>query len=243
MRDCLRNNNNNNNNKFHLSNQWPNIPLAKFQVKRYTSPATGLRIKVLQLPPQFEIGNVSSTYVTKGHYIYSIRGRNTKSTEYINLGLLPMKDNNAVRPANTITRPNHILWKLQSGKEVKEWFQNSFPRLNFTSMVPQVEWDRFAKAEGSRFPHCQYSNGVALSSLDKQSGVVLVGDAIHSFPPDIGQGINAGLADVMALGKALENVNFPSSRKAAINASRSDHVLLGDALKIFDRDRMKEVRM
>jgi kynurenine 3-monooxygenase len=206
-------------------------------MKQYQSPATGLRIKVLQLPPQFEISNVSSTYVTKGHFIYAIRGRHKKPKEYINLGLLPLRDNSSLRPANVITRPNHILWTLQTGREVKEWFRNSFPRLNFTSLVPEEEWDRFARAQGSRFPHCQYSNGVALSSLDRRSGVALVGDAIHSFPPDIGQGINAGLADVIALDKALQSVNFPSCKKQL----NSGHSLLGDALHKYECDRLKEV--
>jgi 2-polyprenyl-6-methoxyphenol hydroxylase-like FAD-dependent oxidoreductase len=175
--------------------------------------------------------------VTKGHYIYAIRGRNKKPREYINLGLLPLRDNSSLRPANVITRPNHILWTLDTGREVKEWFQNSFPRLNFTSLVPEEEWDRFARAQGSRFPHCQYSNGVALSSLDRRSGVALVGDAIHSFPPDIGQGINAGLADVIALDKALQTANFPSCKKTL----NSDHSLLGDALHKYECDRLKEV--
>lgn len=206
-------------------------------MKKYHSPATGLRIKVLQLPPQFEIGNVSSTYVTKGHYIYAIRGRNKKPREYINLGLLPLRDNSSLRPANVITRPNHILWTLQTGGESKEWFQKSFPRLNFTSLVPEEEWDRFARAQGSRFPHCQYSNGVALSSLNKRSGVALVGDAIHSFPPDIGQGINAGLADVIALDNALRSVNFSSCNKPW----NLDHRSLGDALYKYERNRVKEV--
>ena len=32
----------------------------------------------------------------------------------------------------------------------------------------------------------------------------LVGDAIHAFPPDLGQGVNSALEDVLALGDALE---------------------------------------
>ena len=58
-------------------------------------------------------------------------------------------------------------------------------------------------------------------------GVVLVGDALHSFPPDIGQRMNAGLEDVNVLDKAL---------KSDINAS------LGSRLRIYEKDRPPQVR-
>jgi len=220
--------------------------MSKFKVKQYKSPATGLRIKVLQLPPQFEINNVNgTTYKTKGSFIYAIRGVNKTPTTYLGLGLLPVKDNNAVRPANIITRPNHILWTLRTGEELKEWFSNCFPRLNFSKMVSQQEWDRLAQAEGTRFPHCQYSNGISLSSLDKRSGVVLVGDAIHSYPPDIGQGVNSGLLDVLALGEALTNVHLSSSsrQQASIKSETSGDVSLGNALDKFEQNRLREVSL
>jgi 2-polyprenyl-6-methoxyphenol hydroxylase-like FAD-dependent oxidoreductase len=59
--------------------------------------------------------------------------------------------------------------------------------MKFEGIVSDEEWDRFAKAEGTRFPHCQYSKGMAVWDKGGKSGVVLVGDAIHAFPPDIGQ--------------------------------------------------------
>ncbi len=40
--------------------------------------------------------------------------------------------------------------------------------------------------------------------LDNNSGVVLLGDAVHCFPPDIGQGVNSALEDVVVLDRALE---------------------------------------
>ncbi|GLC39051.1 hypothetical protein PLESTB_001287900 [Pleodorina starrii] len=35
-------------------------------------------------------------------------------------------------------------------------------------------------------------------------GVALVGDAVHCFPPDLGQGVNSAMADVMGLAEALD---------------------------------------
>ncbi|PNG99356.1 Kynurenine 3-monooxygenase, partial [Tetrabaena socialis] len=35
-------------------------------------------------------------------------------------------------------------------------------------------------------------------------GVALLGDAVHCFPPDLGQGVNSALLDVVALMQALD---------------------------------------
>jgi len=87
---------------------------------------------------------------------------------------------------------------------MKSYFQKAYPRFDFDKLISDGEWDRFAKAQGTRFPHCQRTEGLA--AWDKSTGtcgVALVGDACHAFPPDIGQGVNAGLMDVVALDRAL----------------------------------------
>jgi kynurenine 3-monooxygenase len=228
-------------NKFQSSTLWPNIPKAKFQSKRYKSPSTGLRLKALKLPPQFRISNADDTYISKYYMLYNFLSVNNKDHyDFMTLTSFPVRSDDSIRTGYVVTRPNHILWTLQTGEKVREYFQNSFPKLNFTSMISREEWERFAKAEGTRFPYCQYSNGVAVSSLDKQSGVVLIGDALHCFPPDIGMGLNSGLQDVMALGEALKLVNLSSSK---CGEATSDVSSLGDALKKFENDRLKEVRL
>lgn len=93
---------------------------------------------------------------------------------------------------------------------MKTWFQKSFPRFNFDDddncLVVQNEWDNFAKSLGTTFPPCQYSPGAV--AHNQNLGVVLVGDSLHAFPPDIGQGINAALTDVAVLDKCLKKVTL-----------------------------------
>ena len=125
---------------------------------------------------------------TENEYTYAIRGIYTGFTNYLSLGLLPVKDPSMIRPANVITRPSHEIWKIDNGPEAKEWFTKAFPRFDWDRYVDDEEWERFAKATGTSFPNCQYSPGLQISSPDGQSGVALVGDAAHAFPPDIGQG-------------------------------------------------------
>jgi kynurenine 3-monooxygenase len=121
--------------------------------------------------------------------------------------------------------------------------------------VDDVEWERFAKAKGTTFPYCQRSNGGLAVHLSKDStsttcGVVLVGDAAHAFPPDIGQGINAGLQDVVALDRALRGEDMvrgsssgsSSSSSTSASTSMSPPANLGQALDRYEQNRKGEHR-
>ncbi len=158
-----------------------------------------------------------------------------------------MKDNNSVRTANIIGRENHDIWKINDPDELQEWLQKAFPRMKFgkdNGIISREEWERFLSEEGTRFPFCQYTDGVALCSTNKKSAVVLVGDALHAFPPDCGQGVNSGLADVVQLGKSLEGVDLSirkdESQADSLNESSKD-IALGDAMKSFEKNRLSEV--
>lgn len=189
VRDCLAD---------ETKTTWLQSKAKQFRVKKWISPASGLRMKVIQMPPGFSIPDANgSTLVTENEYTYAIRGLFTGFTNYLSLGLLPVKDPSMIRPANVITRPSHDIWKIDNGPEAKEWFVKAFPRFEWDKYVDDAEWERFAKAAGTTFPNCQYSPGLQISSPDGQSGVVLVGDAVHAFPPDIGQGKSRSLRCVL----------------------------------------------
>lgn len=63
--------------------------------------------------------------------------------------------------------------------------------------MEKEEFERFATTEGLQLPPCQYSPEIYSVSRDSQAAVILVGDAVHTFPPDLGEGVNSGLEDVM----------------------------------------------
>jgi len=187
---------------------WSNFNPKKFVPRKWRSPSSFQRIKVLQLPPRFKIPDGQGGHITsRGKITYALRSIYNSPRKYLSLGLLPMKNDDVVRPTNIVTRPDHEIWKYKDGKSVREWFEKAYPRFPFHEdggLISDEEWDRFASAEGTRFPACQYTPGMATCDDDGKCGVALVGDAIHAFPPDIGQGVNAGLADVVALGRALK---------------------------------------
>ena len=186
-------------------------------------------------------------------YNYQLQSIATGPTDKLNLIVLPQKlETGNGLSLNICTLPDHDLWNSDKirvddgGRSVKEYFTKLFPRFDMNQIVDDEEWDLFASSQGAKFPPCQYSPSLYVSSPstteendnnnDNNSsssnssggsgdgigaGVVLVGDALHSFPPDLGQGVNAALCDVMMLGKCFKDVLV--ARNNNNNNSKSDN--------------------
>jgi 2-polyprenyl-6-methoxyphenol hydroxylase-like FAD-dependent oxidoreductase len=104
---------------------WKNFRANRFQVKKWISPASGLRLKALQLPANFTLKEKAGNEVTmENSNIIAIRGLKDGPRDFLSLGCLPMKDGVAIRPANAITRPDHELWTLKTGEEVQHIYES-----------------------------------------------------------------------------------------------------------------------
>mmetsp|Transcript_30295 Transcript_30295/g.72630 ORF Transcript_30295/g.72630 Transcript_30295/m.72630 type:complete len:222 (+) Transcript_30295:929-1594(+) len=125
---------------------------------------------------------------------------------------------------NVIRLANHDIWKIRDGNELKEWFSKAFPRLDFGSsnnpLIGQEELDRFAANDGLTLPPIQYSPELQVQSPTGNAAVVILGDAAHTFPPDLGEGVNSGLEDVVALDEALTNNEKPGEMATAYSKAR-----------------------
>ncbi|CAM9879159.1 unnamed protein product, partial [Hapterophycus canaliculatus] len=149
----------------------------------------------------------------------------------LQIGILPWGPpggdrENGPRGGNLITLPDHPLWDFKTGEEasffVKAFLAESFPQTPVASAIDDAELSRFAESKGGRFPDPQYCPGHYWLSKGKGNGAesgggggsdgaavavgaALVGDSIHAFPPDLGQGVNSALEDVVVLERALES--------------------------------------
>ncbi len=184
---------------------WDNSKSDKFEMQLFPSPSSGLRYKVLSLPPNFSL-DINGTERAVCDMAYAIRGAFRGRKRSVSLGLLPLKNPDESRTANIITYPDHEIWKLKTREDLYNFLEKAFPQLPIHQIVSPEEADRFAKSEGGYFPIPQYCSGLHFLLKQQQAdaiGVVLLGDAIHCFPPDIGQGVNSALEDVYILNEAL----------------------------------------
>lgn len=220
VRNCLANTKSNPDSSWSLltsssddkKNTWLQSRAKDFRVKRFRSPSAGIKIKCLQIVPNFKLPNVTGAPLieTNSETIYTIRSKNTGQGR-LSMGMLPVKDPNLVRPANACVRYNHPIWSITTGPAMKEYFELSFPRINWKDLIVggtdpndqgNTEWERFAKAKGTTFPWPQYSPGSAIWSSpsspkkraknndngseqqqqqQREAGVVLVGDAVSAI--------------------------------------------------------------
>jgi 2-polyprenyl-6-methoxyphenol hydroxylase-like FAD-dependent oxidoreductase len=190
--------------------QWE-PELERFKLHFLPSPSSGLKYKVLSLPPQFPLDRTGES-LALFDMAYAIRGSFKDRQHSISLGLFPIKDSKGLRSANLITLPQHQLWELKSSEQLYDYFERAFPYLPVRQIVSPQEAERFAKSDGGSFPMPQYCSGLSFllersQTEETASGVVLIGDAIHCFPPDIGQGVNSALEDVCVFNEALTQTN------------------------------------
>ncbi len=186
----------------------------RFAMKLFPSPSSGLRYKVLNLPPNFPLDRNGQERAVNS-MAYVIRGTFRGRKRAVSLGLLPLKNPQEPRTANIITYPDHEIWELQNSEDLYDFLEKAFPQLPIRQIVSPLEAERFANSKGGYFPIPQYCCGLHFLLAPNQAsdrccfamGVVLLGDAIHCFPPDIGQGVNSALEDVCVLHEALSKTN------------------------------------
>jgi len=216
-----------------------------FRLRQWTSPSTGLRIKGLRLQPNFTIplGDRETEVSIENKYNYALKSMTTGPKESLELVLLPQKSSSDARPINICTMPNHNIWKMKDGDSMKAFFVKAFPRFDWDSVVAPNEWDTFAKTQGSRYPKCQYCPSLYVSSKSG-GGVVLVGDALHAFPPDLGQGVNSALCDVMTLGDCFARASSSSNNKNTADdvSIQKSTTMIPKALEQYEQINIPESR-
>lgn len=212
---------------------------ADFTLVELPSPSSGLLYKMLRLPPAFRLDTEDESATAEPRKAYSMRPSKEAPLGPTRLGLLPVADPSYPRTANVILPPEHPVWELESAEAVRGWLRETFPHLPTDSFISEDEAESFASERPGAFPAPCYSPRQHL--LLPKASVALVGDAVHAFPPDIGQGVNAALSDVMMLSKALDDAaereltSDDSEGRGPADAPAQARALLERALPAYGR--------
>eukprot|EP00307_Rebecca_sp_RCC1486_P011787 CAMPEP_0119434260 /NCGR_PEP_ID=MMETSP1335-20130426/50581_1 /TAXON_ID=259385 /ORGANISM="Chrysoculter rhomboideus, Strain RCC1486" /LENGTH=651 /DNA_ID=CAMNT_0007460115 /DNA_START=6 /DNA_END=1961 /DNA_ORIENTATION=+ len=203
----------------------------RFSTKRRRCASAGLRYKVLNLPPGFALSRTTRETAVP-EISYSVRST-PASPRPLKCGLLPLRTDADGRTANFITKHEHPLWDLRSAGQMREYLVKTFPHVPFEE-VGDEELERFTRSAGGHFPAPQHCTDAALvpGGCDA-AGAVLAGDALHAFPPDLGQGVNSGLQDVGVLDEKLEASGVRFGEGAALPSLRTP-------LEQYGRERARE---
>lgn len=178
---------------------------GRFIPRQFDSPAAGLRYKVLTLPGKFSIEFPDGPKEFESEMFYAVRGA-AKSGTKLKLGLIPVKSDYGSRTANVITKPDNAFWDVDDVDSLRTYTSRQWPHFPIEQLVPEAELARFAADRGGYFPRPQHPSAACwVPPIEGASiGAVLLGDALHAFPPDIGQGVNSALEDVTVLRDVLE---------------------------------------
>jgi kynurenine 3-monooxygenase len=173
---------------------------SHFAMRQLSSASAGLKYKVLTLPSQFPLSETPGD-LSQSTMAYAIRSVFKERKKAISLGLLPIKNPDAPRTANIINYQDHYIWQLNTPEAVSDYFQQAFPQLPLEKIISPEEIVRFVASDGGVFPQPQYCG--ELYKIYGKTAIILLGDACHCFPPDIGQGVNSALEDVYLLQQTL----------------------------------------
>jgi kynurenine 3-monooxygenase len=140
----------------------------RFEMKYFPSPSSGLKYKVLTLPPRFPLDH-SGEENSMGNMAYAIRGSLPNNKGKLSLGILPIKNPDAPRTANIIRYPDHQIWTLKTREQLYNFLDKAFPQLPISQIVSPEAADQFTASEGGYFPPPQYCSGTHFI-LAKPSG-------------------------------------------------------------------------
>jgi 2-polyprenyl-6-methoxyphenol hydroxylase-like FAD-dependent oxidoreductase len=211
---------------------------SPFGMSELPATSAGLRYRMLNMPAS--PATCQGTPLDHGSSLV-LQGVTASATDLtLTMSMEPVKDAQQPRIATIATFPDHPIWRITDTDEMYGFLGSTFPQMDWRAAVPRQHMDTFVSHPGGTFPQPQACNKLSWAPRAKRSspgskeaaqqqgpaavpssGVLLLGDAIHCFPPDLAQGVNAALQDVEALGRALQDTGDDVAAAArAFEASR-----------------------
>lgn len=114
------------------------------------------------------------------------------------LSLLPFAGKAGESRPIAFSQPSsHPYHNFKSPEELYRYLDEEFPQMEARKRLSAASASAWCTGKGSTFPSARWCNKA--STWIGGAGVALLGDSLHCFPPDLGQGVNAGMSDIMCL--------------------------------------------
>ena len=137
-----------------------------------------------------------------------------------------------LRPLSMARRPNYFLYQCETVDGVYTALEEEFPQLNASTSISREAIQTFLDGKGVTFPKPTWAQRAAC--VVNGVPIVLMGDSLHCFPPDVGQGLNAGLLDAAHFLHMVDDL-----KKLSNNFDDVDE-LWSSKLKAFSEERVRE---
>ena len=206
----------------------PNSNMADYEQVRFPSPSSLLHYKVLQGPAAIELLGEGSEPCNDNRMGYMFVGRHEALDKALALVGYPTASPEEPRTLNIIRLEDHEIWKPNTTDELYRVLEDSFPQLPVRKAVPLEEAEDFVATPAPKFPEPQYTKKTycEFQSEPEPVSALLLGDAAHAFPPDLGVGVNTALEDVWYLDQYLTQYGED----------------LPETVRKFDQDQLPERR-
>lgn len=181
----------------------------EFQVHKVACPSAGVSFRASLVTPPLSFDP---------HDTFLILGKTSG-----NLSLLPYcGERGEPRPLATARLQDDKLFQAKNADDLYDMLDQEFPQLNVRQCMSVEAATAWSKSKGSIFPTPRWI-GKAVKVMNSKIIVAIMGDALHSFPPDLGQGVNSGMADVNAVLDAMDKQRhsdtLPDKDMNALNAT------------------------
>lgn len=101
--------------------------------------------------------------------------------------------------------PDHAMWKKKSVDDAFDLFEQNFPQLDIRACISHQNMQNFVEASPVTFPMISRpASLIATIGKPETGGVVVLGDAAHCFPPNLGLGLNSAFEDVSVLMRVID---------------------------------------
>lgn len=216
---------------------------AGFELQSFNNPAVGLHFRALFTGPSPRLLLPAGTEGEEPgeldpHVGYRLVGSSKVPARkrLANVGIFPVGGvDGESRPATFALYGNHALWDTASADEFYALLEESIPHVNSRELFTREAAESFVNAKQRRFPKIQRARSLA-ARFPGGAAALLLGDAAHAFPPDLGQGVNAAFEDVWVFRQAIAASKEDASVADVLERYESMRTADIDAVLVLMRD-------